>query len=302
MGYSYSIVIVTYNRLNLLKECLEHAVNQTILPAKIIVVDNCSTDGTSEFLDKKYADHPLLMISHEKENTGGAGGFSRGVQLAAETQADWVLLIDDDAILDYTCMEKMDPNSTRIKASAYACRVICEGITDISHRRNLGSEIPVEQYDAGDFKCDLATFCGLMFERKLIEKIGFPISEYFIWYDDSEYCLRINELSPIVVRTEAFLIHKTTIEKDEMTPYDFSWKQYYGIRNSIHALRKHGRYSMLFKTIWQTVKQIRSCMTKEKAEPRYADKRKMYWDSMRDGIKGELGKNQNYLPGMRRKN
>lgn len=66
-------VVVTYNRLSLLKECLSALENQTYPIQRIVIVDNCSTDGTSEFLDS-LTDTRYLII-HSKENIGGAGGF-----------------------------------------------------------------------------------------------------------------------------------------------------------------------------------------------------------------------------------
>ena len=72
--YSYAIVIVTYNRLKMLKTCLEHAFGQTMKPCAVVVVDNCSTDGTSEYLDqlkrgKEYPSESMrFLLYHEKEN------------------------------------------------------------------------------------------------------------------------------------------------------------------------------------------------------------------------------------------
>ena len=107
MNYKYGIVIVTYNRLSLLKECVEHAINQTIPATKIIIIDNSSTDGTKEYL-KIFKNDKRFVISNETENLGGAGGFAKGIRLANQEDLEWIMLIDDDAILDYDCMEKED--------------------------------------------------------------------------------------------------------------------------------------------------------------------------------------------------
>ena len=48
MEADYAVVVVTYNRLELLKECLEQVENQTIPAKKVIVVNNASTDGTEQ--------------------------------------------------------------------------------------------------------------------------------------------------------------------------------------------------------------------------------------------------------------
>ena len=72
-----AIVLVTFNRLEKLKIALKKYQEQTYLPKHLIVVDNCSTDGTREFLEQwekiedKYEKHVLRLST----NTGGAGGF-----------------------------------------------------------------------------------------------------------------------------------------------------------------------------------------------------------------------------------
>ena len=72
-------VIVTYNRLALLKECLAAIEKQTYPIHKVIVIDNCSTDGTKEYL-KAYAVRPQFQVIRTEQNIGGAGGFSLGVK------------------------------------------------------------------------------------------------------------------------------------------------------------------------------------------------------------------------------
>ena len=72
-----TVVIVTYNRLELLKECLQCVENQTVKFDNVVVVDNKCTDGTSEFL-KEYI-HKYHII-FESENGGGAKGFKDGIE------------------------------------------------------------------------------------------------------------------------------------------------------------------------------------------------------------------------------
>lgn len=294
MDYSYCIVIVTYNRLMLLKECLEHALNQTALATKVIVVNNNSSDGTREYLDENYANDSRVLISHERENLGGAGGFHKGIVLAAEMDVDWIMLIDDDAILDYTCMEKLNPHTAKTKVKAYACTVYCDGKIDESHRRG-NVTIPLSAYDNGEFVCELATFCGLMFERGIIEKIGFPKSEYFIWFDDSEYCMRINKYSQIVVRPDAFLVHKTQLLSTDGIN-TINWKAYYGIRNSIDAYKTHKQYRQLWITIRRIAKRILMCQVKCLRNEDLQYEKILRREALHDGLLGKLGKNQRYLP------
>ena len=80
-------VVVTYNRLDLLKECLQAVEQQTFPCHRIIVVDNCSTDGTCEFL-QQYCTRPQYHIIRTEKNIGGAGGFSIGIKESVREGAE----------------------------------------------------------------------------------------------------------------------------------------------------------------------------------------------------------------------
>ena len=83
-------VIVTYNRIEELRRCLAAYEAQTLLPAFVLVVDNCSTDGTGAWLDE-WAAGPLPfvpLVHHLDQNYGGCGGFYRGMEAAMQQAFD----------------------------------------------------------------------------------------------------------------------------------------------------------------------------------------------------------------------
>lgn len=286
--YSYCIVIVTFNRINLLKECLEHALNQTVAPEKIVVVNNCSTDGTLEYLNTHYSNNSLFEIFHSKENNGGSWGFSKGMQIAMEhTTAEWFLMIDDDAILDYSCMEEMSPLNVSENVKAIACSVIENGKINTFHRRNINDKIDESMYKSDSFTCELASFCGLMVHRSLVQEIGYPLAEYFIWFDDSEYSMRFKGKTSIVVQTNAKLIHKVKNVNSNKTS-QISWKEYYDVRNQIDMYRRHGYFLKLVRKTMTSI--FKALFTKN------SEKRKMYLIALYDGYRGNLGKNEVYSP------
>lgn len=295
--YSYSIVIVTYNRLNLLKEALEHALQQSIKPQKIIVVNNCSTDGTTEYLNEVYGTDDRFILHHEDTNIGGAGGFHKGLELAIKTDSEWFMITDDDAILDFNCMEEMNPEKAAIKTLAYACTVKSHGDIDISHRRKFDGNCAKTEYDKEIFKCELATFCGLMINRSLVEKIGLPKSEYFIWFDDTEYCMRILKESEICVIPKAVLNHKVPVKsQNDSTNAIMSWKSYYGKRNSIDMFKTHKKFIQMLKVEWGLIKIIIKYLLTIKKDNVITFNAILSKDALWDGIRGKLGKNDKYLP------
>lgn len=91
-----------------------------------------------------------------------------------------------------------------------------------------------------------------MIRDEVIARIGYPQKEYFIWYDDTEYCVRIREISPIMVIPAAVLNHKTVFKPMDW-PRHYTWKDYYGIRNRMHMVRTHGNlwdYVVLRLILW----------------------------------------------------
>ena len=93
------VVLVTYNRLEKLKIAIKSYENQIVRPEYIMIVNNCSTDGTEQFLEEwqnEKTEIEKIVINLDK-NTGGSGGFNEGLTNCLALDADWVWVADDDA-------------------------------------------------------------------------------------------------------------------------------------------------------------------------------------------------------------
>ena len=95
-------VVVTYNRLELLRQCVEALRTQTS-SCDILIVDNASTDGTDQWL----ASQPDLHYRNTGSNLGGAGGFNFGMRWAVEAGYDYVWVMDDDTLPQPDALEKL---------------------------------------------------------------------------------------------------------------------------------------------------------------------------------------------------
>lgn len=246
INIKYTVVIVTYNREQLLRECVDCVRNQSIPPDSIIIVNNASTDNTQIYLDILRTQDEIFDIIDLSQNLGGAGGFARGITRALEKNVDCVLLIDDDAIITKGYMERiLEKRQQYPKYKAFAGTVKTNNIIDTSHRRNLShiglksKKCNEHNYRCDCFLCDIASFCGMVIDINLIRKIGLPHEEYFIWYDDTEYSLRIHQYSRFLVVTKAELNHKTELNIN-LYPRRYDWKEYYAIRNRLLMVREHG--------------------------------------------------------------
>ncbi len=109
----FSIVITTYNRLDLLKRAVQSAFDQTV-PAQVIVVDNASTDGTSAYVES-LGDRVTYV--RNQTNTNHAGAVNAGVEAAS---GEWIKLVDDDDYLATNCIEKM-AEAISLRPAAVIC-------------------------------------------------------------------------------------------------------------------------------------------------------------------------------------
>lgn len=293
-------VIVTYNRLELLKECVEHALNQTVRFKKIIIINNNSTDGTAEYLSSLCNIDTLKIINLE-ENIGGSGGFYTGVKYVYENpDIEWVLLIDDDAIIDYNFNENIVKYYTE-HILAYSGVVKVDNKIDLNHRRYLMNNrkfkeniVDLEKYAVDYFDYDIATFCGLYINTNLIRQIGLPEKDFFIWYDDTEYSLRINKETKIRNVNSAILNHKCKINNN----YEFTWKEYYGRRNKLYIIKKYFSIESYYEyMIWLLMAFLKHKLKSViKRDMKSAYKANVCMSALIDGNKTNLGKNSKFLP------
>lgn len=190
MSETICAVVVTYNRKNLLRVCLNTVLAQSRPPDQIIIVDNVSTDGT---LDMVAAEFPQLPVLKLERNSGGAGGFEAGMKWAYEKGYDWIWVMDDDAralpgtlekmlsyggIADFVQSRKRESGSLLVWEALWdphACYPT-NFVRDASFAN--GKEWTAISY---------ANFEGALIRRMVVEKIGPPDPRYFIAGDDSIY-------------------------------------------------------------------------------------------------------------------
>ncbi|MBO7515934.1 MAG: glycosyltransferase, partial [Lachnospiraceae bacterium] len=98
-------IVVTYNRVLLLTECVE-ALIKYAEGADILIIDNNSTDNTKETI-RPYVDNKRVFYYNTGANLGGAGGFNYGMKVAYEKGYDYFWLMDDDTIVEKSTLEEL---------------------------------------------------------------------------------------------------------------------------------------------------------------------------------------------------
>jgi rhamnopyranosyl-N-acetylglucosaminyl-diphospho-decaprenol beta-1,3/1,4-galactofuranosyltransferase len=186
-------VVVTYNRLPLLQRLVSRLGEVTEVD-EVLVVDNASTDGTGAWLH----DAPVASRSLPA-NTGGAGGFHDGLAWALERGADLVWLMDDDGLPDPDCLPRLlehdhlDFWGPVVVDEADPGRLVFPiripgGTRAVSRVDDVRAVA-----DGGVVRDVVIPFNGVLVTRDLVERIGLPRAEFFIWGDDVEYLWRAND-------------------------------------------------------------------------------------------------------------
>jgi len=260
MSEKVAAVVVTYNRKELLIECLEAIRNQTHKLDTIFIIDNRSTDGTPEFLlaksyipklpDASIAENQLIQnripflnspsenidinYLRKSENDGGAGGFYEGMKQAYEAGYHWLWLMDDDGLPSLNCLENLLRYGKIGIIDYIAPNIIDEHGLSIFSDKFSQSNIATIQYYGGPFN-------GILLSKYLLEKIGLPIKEFFIWGDEMEYRNRIIENGFITVTIkEAEHFHRRTGFNYKKVP-----RVYYFSRNLVFCAK-------LFKGVYRS--------------------------------------------------
>ena len=217
-------VVVTYNRKELLLECINSILKQKYKVEKIIIIDNNSTDGTSDYLTENgYINNQSIIYKRLNINTGGAGGFYEGIKIARTYNPDWIWVMDDDVEAKDDSLEELinashkciDEKISFLASCVYGKNGKCMNVPTID-RINSENGYPIwNQYLAhGIVKIREATFVSLLINGHAVKKVGLPCKDYFIWGDDTEYTLRLNKYfgsSYIVGKSE--VIHKREDER-----------------------------------------------------------------------------------------
>lgn len=243
MNKRVAAVVVTYNRLSLLKEGIEAINKQTRKLDAIIVVNNGSTDGTDSWL----LSQPNLTVINQP-NLGGAGGFNRGIKEAYDAGFDWIWVMDDDGYPADNCLEKLlEATEKNAAVSVWGCIVL-----DKDDHSKLAFDCRQVTNAKGDIDWSVEVmenwapfFNGVLFSRDIVQKIGFPNASLFIWGDEVDYMERTRQKGLIASTTKAIFYHPkdrlySTMYRQQYV-YDgpLNWKAYCFFRNRAYLGRKH---------------------------------------------------------------
>lgn len=252
-------VIVTYNRKELLGNNIRMLLKQTLPFDRIFIVDNCSTDGTYDYLIQQgWMDEGPFVYVKTASNIGGAGGFYTGTKAAFEAGADWIVLMDDDGAaadertfaLLFQAARKLYAKNRKLFVNA----LVQQGeLLSFKINRMYSVEEALAAAREGIIEGAANPFNGTMLSRELVEAIGYPNPDFFIKGDEVNYKQRAFDAGAHVVTVvDARYIHprpdtqeKTVLGKKIPFFVEAPWKEYYAARNFTYMYKQKGQYKAI---------------------------------------------------------
>jgi len=251
LGWTIAAVIVTYNRCAKLARVLDAVLAQDLLPDRIFVIDNASTDATEAVV--AAAASPLITYVRLPVNSGGAGGFAEGIKIAYRDGFDYFWLMDDDGYPEAPALAVLKSSLINFEAlhlwkPAFACSMVkwidgslCEMNTpqpEWDWPRFYSDQLPVMLVKS-------CSFVSVLVPSWVVRKHGLPFGEYFIWYDDAEYTQRLAQSYPGLFCPRSITVHDTPDNKGVnygLVSRTNLWKFLYGARNE--SSFKYARYGL----------------------------------------------------------
>lgn len=312
--FNYVHVIVTFNRDKKVGNAVESLLKQTVLPRKVVVFDNASTDDTQELFEgenSKYKYDDRIHYVKSQANLGGAGGFTQGIKIALKYNPDWVSLSDDDAYLEPQYIENIadkagtDSNIGVLTGNMYKLangEVEYHGRGNFDNKTTLHVTYPTDKDINHDFKISMFSFVGPVIKTDVFKKVGLPRSDYFIHFDDIEFAARVMFAGYTALNVSSSVIR----HDDEYTKLSSGkgmmrdWKYYYHTRNRYRSILDDGQGALIKKLLFMLAVNLKvtiDTLTNDSYAGARRYRLRQIWLGMYDAFAHNLGVREEYLPG-----
>lgn len=253
-----AVVVVTFNRADLLEGMLAGLAGLDRAPDAVFVVDNASTDHTREVLERSTL--PGLVAIHTTENLGGAGGFHLGLRTAYDKGFDVMWLMDDDVVPAPDCLTRLlevDGSCLIAVREDLSGALVEKAATRFDLRNPLAIRPKTASIDSTyasradmppTVEVENVAFEGFLVRREVVERIGLPDPSYFIFYDDVDYAVRARRAGyPIRAVRDAVLVRQLSFDQQ----HDLAgWKGYYMYRNLFVVHFRYGENVLVRLKPW----------------------------------------------------
>ena len=242
------IIVLTWNQRDLTLDCLTSLASLDY-PAErlqIVVVDNSSSDDTIMAVHQRF---PQVTVLENSDNLGFAEGNNVGIRQALQGQADYIMLLNNDTIVDAEMLSvlidtaQQDTTIGVVTPKIYYYddpkRIWCAG-AGIDWGSGGSTRLQAERMDSDDHvvpqDIDFASGCAMCWKREVTEQIGVLDPRFFIYYEETDWCVRARAAGwRIVYVPQAKIWHRISAAMGTASPAT----DYYMTRNVLLFLSKH---------------------------------------------------------------
>lgn len=232
------VIILNYNGYDDTTECIKSVLQSTYHPLEILIVDNASADESVSKLHERFPEISLLKM---KQNLGYAGANNRGIEWSLENGTEYICLLNNDIKVEKDCFSIL---VEKIKKKKYALvgpatlfwddgLVHTTGLKFNFYKGEaelLNFKKEVEDIQEENINCDYLEGTCLVFSKELFKKAGYLSEDYFLYYEETDWCCRIKRMGmSVLCIPKAKLWHKGSASVKKVT----GLKQYFDIRNRI---------------------------------------------------------------------
>lgn len=288
------IVLVNYNGEKFNDDCLESIFNSDYKNYEIIIVDNNSLDNSVDILKQKYSNK--IKLIELKENLGFSVANNVGIELAIKNNCDYILLLNNDTIIN------KDMITTMVNASDDKKYVVSPKIYYYSNKDiiwSAGGKIDWNkgmtiQYGMGEedscavnkkYEIDFATGCCMLIPTTVIKTIGLLSDEYFLYYEDTDYCVRIRRAGfKIIYEPKAVMYHRVSASTGGTKSPLYI---YYMTRNRLIFNKKFNKRNIIAMSYFYTTTIIKAIINKIKKQDYIVEETKRGILDYKDSVSGK---------------
>ncbi len=247
------IILINYNGKVDTEECVK-SIKKNLADFKIIIVDNNSIMGQVEYND--VIDRKCCEIVYLDENIGFAAGNNIGLQRAKEFNPEYYFILNNDTTIPDDCIEKLIEKSQK-ESDRYVITTKIVYFDDpgiiwyggCSYNKRLGEykSLGLRQNDSEEYniesEVDYITGCAMFIPAHILDKVGFLSEEYFLYYEDADYCERIKKSNiKMLYYPGVTILHK----ESRSTKRGSDMYSYYIIRNYLFFIRKYSKKKIYY--------------------------------------------------------
>ena len=197
MNEKIFVIIVTYNGMNWIEKCLKSVLNSSI-SSDIIVIDNCSTDGTIEFIESNFKE--VLLVKQDK-NLGFGAANNIGFDIALTNGGEYFVLLNQDAYLEKYTLEilagqiKQNPDfgvlsPIHLNGNGEEIDFLFQFYISSNNCRNFNSDVFLQKTLKDIYNVNFINAAIWILSKRTLEKIG-GFNPYFFHYaEDNDYINR----------------------------------------------------------------------------------------------------------------